>query len=216
MLLEINDIGSRPEDGERYLNDDEIGLFWNSVGKTNISWQNQMLIRLIILTGCRGAELRLATKSEFDLKKREWRVPKEHSKTRKMFVRGLSEMAADILQQVFDIYPDLSIVFPPAKLKADRPMGASTLISLASQVEEVMGKGIPHWSIHDLRRTCKTKMSEMGVAPHVSEKILGHKLTGMLAVDDQYDYIAEQQEAAEMWAKKIQECADKSPLSLQN
>ncbi|EOI5723002.1 tyrosine-type recombinase/integrase [Cronobacter turicensis] len=216
MLLEINDIGSRPEDGERYLSDAEIGLFWNSIAKTNISWQNQMLIRLIMLTGCRGVELRLATKSEFDLNKKEWRVPKEHSKTRKAFVRGLSSLAAEYLQQVFDIYPDLSVVFPPAKLKEDRPMSASTLISLASQVEEAMGEGIEHWSIHDLRRTCKTKMSEMGVPPHVSEKILGHKLTGMLAIYDQYDYIAEQQDAAERWAEKIQDCADKSPLSLKN
>ncbi|EOC1313608.1 site-specific integrase [Cronobacter turicensis] len=216
MLLEINDIGSRPEDGERYLSDAEICLFWNSIAKTNISWQNQMLIRLIMLTGCRGVELRLATKSEFDLHKKEWRVPKEHSKTRKAFVRGLSSLAAEYLQQVFDIYPDLSVVFPPAKLKEDRPMGASTLISLASQVEEAMGEGVEHWSIHDLRRTCKTKMSEMGVAPHVSEKILGHKLTGMLAIYDQYDYIAEQQDAAERWAEKIQDCADKSPLSLKN
>ena len=77
--------------------------------------------------------------------------------------------------------------------------------------------GCPHWSIHDLRRTIKTKMAEMGIAPHVSEKILGHKLTGMLAIYDQYDYIPEQQEAADRWAEKIQSCASASnPLSLQN
>ena len=93
-------------------------------------------------------------------------------------------------------------------------MSASTLISIAGQVEEVMGG--EHWSLHDLRRTCKTKMAEIGVAPHVSEKILGHKLTGMLAVYDQYDYIPEQQAAAELWADKIQACVANSPLSLQN
>ncbi|PGG04430.1 integrase, partial [Escherichia coli] len=130
------------------------------------------------------------------------------------FVRGISKLAADYLQQVFDLYPDLSIVFPPAKLQENRPMSASTLISIAEQVEDVMGG--EHWSLHDLRRTCKTKMAELGVAPHVSEKILGHKLTGMLAVYDQYDYIPEQQDAAELWAKKIQECSEINPLSLQN
>lgn len=94
-------------------------------------------------------------------------------------------------------------------------MAASTLISFAEQVEQIMG--CPHWSNHDFRRTCKTKMAEMGVAPHVSEKILGHKLTGMLAIYDQYDYIPEQQEAADKWAEKIQLCASgSSPLSLQN
>ena len=214
MLLEINDIGSRPNNGERFLNDVEIGAFWNAIDKTKMSWQNKMFIRIVALTGCRGVELRLAKKTDFALKSRDWTRPQENSKTRKRFVRGISKLAADYLQQVFDLYPDLSIVFPPAKLQENRPMSASTLISIAEQVEDVMGG--EHWSLHDLRRTCKTKMAELGVAPHVSEKILGHKLTGMLAVYDQYDYIPEQQDAAELWAKKIQECSEINPLSLQN
>lgn len=216
MLLELNDIGKRPEDGERYLDDTEIGLFWNGIGETKMSWQNQMLLKLVLLTGCRGIEMRLAKKSDFNLDAREWIIPKESSKTRKRFVRGISQLAAGYLQQVFDLYPDFSIVFPPAKVQKDRPMAASALISMASQAEKLTGGR--HWSIHDLRRTCKTKMAELGVAPHVSEKILGHKLTGMLAIYDQYDYIPEQQEAADRWAKKIQECSSiiSSPLVLQN
>ncbi|MDZ5668629.1 site-specific integrase [Atlantibacter hermannii] len=215
MLLELNDVGKRPEDGERYLNDEEIGLFWNSVSKTKMAWQNQLMIKLIFLTGCRGVELRLARKVDFNLKERYWVIPKENSKTRKRFVRGISRLAAEYLEQIFNLYPNLQIVFPPAKIQEDRPMAASTLISFAEQVEQIMG--CPHWSNHDFRRTCKTKMAEMGVAPHVSEKILGHKLTGMLAIYDQYDYIPEQQEAADKWAEKIQLCASgSSPLSLQN
>ncbi|WP_251123485.1 integrase arm-type DNA-binding domain-containing protein [Escherichia coli] len=139
MLLEINDIGSRPNNGERFLNDVEIGAFWNVIDKTKMSWQNKMFIRIVALTGCRGVELRLAKKTDFDLKSREWTIPKENSKTRKRFVRGISKLAADYLQQVFDLYPDLSIVFPPAKLQENRPMSASTLISIAEQVEDVMG-----------------------------------------------------------------------------
>lgn len=215
MLLELNDIGKRPENGERFLNDDEIGACWNAIEKTKMTWQNQIFFRLVMLTGCRGVELRLAKKTDFNLKAREWVIPKENSKTRKRFVRGISHLAAEYLKQVFDLYPNFSIVFPPATLHEDRPMRPSTLISMAEQVEDLMGG--EHWSMHDLRRTCKTKMAELGVAPHVSEKILGHKLTGMLAIYDQYDYIPEQQEAAELWAQKIQDCASGSkPFSLQN
>jgi len=85
-------------------------------------------------------------------------------------------------------------------------MATSSLVSMTTQIGEVMG--ISDWSTHDHRRTCKTKMAEMGVMPHVSEKILGHKLSGMLAVYDQHDYIKEQIEAAEMWASKIQCCSE--------
>lgn len=215
MLLELTDVGKRPDYGERFLDDSEIGSFWNAVGQTKMSWQNQMLIRLVMLTGCRGVELRLAKKEDFNLEGRVWVIPKENSKTRKRFVRGISTLAAAYLKQVFEIYPTFSIVFPPAKLQEDRPMSASALISMTEQVEKLMG--CQHWSIHDLRRTIKTKMGEMGIAPHVSEKILGHKLTGMLAVYDQHDYMSEQQEAVERWADKIQSCASASnPLALQN
>ncbi|EBN8055557.1 DUF4102 domain-containing protein [Salmonella enterica] len=215
MLLELTDVGKLPEDGERFLNDVEIGKFWLAIDKTRMSWQNKMVMRLLLLTGCRGVELRLARKVDFDLEGRVWVIPKENSKTRKRFVRGLSELSVECLKQVFEVYPGNSIVFPPATLQEDRPMAAGTIISLAEQVETMMD--CPHWSAHDLRRTCKTKMAELGVAPHVSEKILGHKLTGMLAVYDQYDYIPEQQEAADKWAQKVLDCASAiRPLSLQN
>lgn len=116
MLLELNDVGKTSDDGERFLNA-EIGLFWNLVGETGMAWQNQMLMRIVMLTGCRGVELRLAKKADFNLEERVWVVPKENSKTRKRFVRGISSTAAKYLQEVFDIYPNLSIVFPPAKIQ---------------------------------------------------------------------------------------------------
>ncbi len=33
---------------------------------------------------------------------------------------------------------------------------------------------MPAWRLHDLRRTCATGMSELGVAPHVVESALNH------------------------------------------
>jgi hypothetical protein len=46
-------------------------------------------------------------------------------------------------------------------------MAAGVLLNLAAQLRDDLD--IPHWSIHDLRRTAKTKMSELGVQPHVSK-----------------------------------------------
>lgn len=81
MLLELTDVGKLPEDGERFLNDVEIGKFWLAIDKTRMSWQNKMVMRLLLLTGCRGVELRLARKVDFDLEGRVWVIPKENSKT---------------------------------------------------------------------------------------------------------------------------------------
>lgn len=205
LTLSVPDVGSAPKAKSRHFNDSEIGLYWKSVDKTSMAYQNKIFMKLVLLTGCRGIELRLAVKDDFDFENKIWSVREESSKTRVAFKRGLSALSITLLQEAFDIFPEFSFVFPPASIREDRPMANSVLVSLAGQIGEVMG--VSDWSTHDHRRTCKTKMAELGVAPHVSEKILGHKLAGMLAVYDQHDYIKEQIEATELWAAKVQCCS---------
>lgn len=204
--LRVVDVGKPARKGHRYLNDKEIGAFWHAVEASTVTHQNKLLLKLLLLTGCRGVELRLAKKSDFDLEEKVWRVPDENSKTREPFERGLSAAAVKILNEAFELYPDFNQVFPPAAKKEDRPMAASVILNLAIQLRADMT--IEHWSIHDLRRTAKTKMAELGVAPHVSEKVLGHKLGGVLAIYDQHSYVKEQQEALDILAAHIQSCVD--------
>ena len=33
---------------------------------------------------------------------------------------------------------------------------------------------IPHWILHDLRRTAATGMARLNIAPHVVDKVLNH------------------------------------------
>ena len=33
---------------------------------------------------------------------------------------------------------------------------------------------VPHWRVHDLRRTAATGMAEIGIAPHIIEAALNH------------------------------------------
>ncbi|MFE1281615.1 tyrosine-type recombinase/integrase [Klebsiella aerogenes] len=204
--LRVIDVGKPARKGKRNLNDKEIGAFWHAVEASTITHQNKLLLKLLLLTGCRGVEMRLAKKRDFDLDGRVWRVPDEHSKTREPFERGLSSAAVELLKEVFELYPDFEQVFPPASKKEDRPMAASVILNLAIQLRADMT--IEHWSIHDLRRTAKTKMAELGVLPHVSEKVLGHKLSGVLAIYDQHSYLREQQEALDLLAAHIQSCVD--------
>lgn len=204
--LRADDVGMKPKAGRRYFSDKEIGMFWRAVDNTNMTKQSKIFIKLVLLTGCRGAELRLAKKSEFDLKNNIWTVPDQNSKTRDGFSRGLSDEAVALLNEAFSLYPSFKQVFPPANLKEDRPMAASVLLNMAIQVGDAMK--INDWSMHDLRRTAKTKMSELGIPPHVSEKVLGHKLGGVLSVYDQHEYIKEQIDAVNSLATHILSCTE--------
>ncbi|MDR8492633.1 site-specific integrase [Serratia nevei] len=202
--LRISDVGKPVGTGKRYFSDAEIGLFWLTLESSRIYHQNKIFIKLLLLTGCRGVELRKAKKGEFDLKNRTWRVPAEHSKTRQPFVRGLSEDAVKLIDEAMALFPNINQLFPPAIVQGDRPMSAGVLLNMAEQLRNEMG--VHDWAMHDLRRTAKTKMSELGIEPHVSEKVLGHKLGGEMAVYDQHPYLKEQQNALDIWAAHVASC----------
>jgi integrase len=64
-------------------------------------------------------------------------------------------------------------------------------------------KGVTY-TPHDLRRTMRTRLSALGIAPHVAERCIGHKLQGILNVYDKHDFEKERIEAAEKWADELQ------------
>jgi integrase len=75
--------------------------------------------------------------------------------------------------------------------------------ALDEEMERLAGYRIPHWVLHDLRRTGKTLMIRAGVSPHVSERVLGHAISGVEGVYDQHDYLAEKSAAIRKLATLI-------------
>lgn len=56
---------------------------------------------------------------------------------------------------------------------------------------------------HDLRRTLASRLSDLGVAPHVVEKLLNHKMTGVMAVYNRAEYWPERVAAQRLWGKEV-------------
>ena len=62
------------------------------------------------------------------------------------------------------------------------------------------------WCAHDLRRTFSTRLNAgpeddgLGIAPHIVERMLNHKLGGVMAVYNQAPYYAERQQALDAWS----------------
>jgi hypothetical protein len=48
-----------------------------------------------------------------------------------------------------------------------------------------------------------TNLSGEGVMPHVTEKMLGHELGGVMAVYNKHDWLVEQKDAYELYADKV-------------
>ncbi len=80
----------------------------------------RLALELLILTGVRSQEVRLATRDEFDFEGRLWAIPADHMKRRKAHMVPLSEAALAVLAKAHAFrLPDTDVVFP------DRPTDVS-------------------------------------------------------------------------------------------
>lgn len=96
-----------------------------------------------------------------------------------------------------DAYGD--VLFPGQRLS--EPMTIAAANRFIIRLREGMDLG--YWRAHDFRRSLSTRLSEEGIAPHVTEKMLGHELGGVMAVYNKHDWLKEQKEAYELYADKI-------------
>jgi len=62
---------------------------------------------------------------------------------------------------------------------------------------------LPHWQLHDLRRTARSLMSRIGIKREVAENLLGHVQPGIIGVYDQHKYVEEKAQALRMLAGLI-------------
>jgi len=62
---------------------------------------------------------------------------------------------------------------------------------------------IPHWTTHDLRRTCRSNLAALGVPPVVAEAVIGHRQRGILQVYDRHSYSSEKRDALTLWQEKL-------------
>jgi integrase len=72
------------------------------------------------------------------------------------------------------------------------------------RLDEAMS--IPHWRLHDLRRTAATGMAEIGIAPHIAEACLNHisgAKAGVAGVYNRASYATEKKAALERWAANV-------------
>ncbi|WP_405220188.1 tyrosine-type recombinase/integrase [Lentisalinibacter sediminis] len=176
--------GPSAQDRERVLTDDEIRHIWNHDGP------HQKLIRLLLLTGLRIGEARMATWA--DVEDDQLHIPPEHSKNGRAHWVHLPPLALGVIGD---------------RGKDNEPLVSDTSPTAAQAWLKrhcVKYKIDPAFTPHDLRRTYATRLNELGIAPHVVERCLNHVLQGVMKVYNRAEYETERKDAAETWAAEIE------------
>lgn len=71
------------------------------------------------------------------------------------------------------------------------------------KVKEDKKMNIEHFTPHDLRRTCSTRLAELGFKDEVNDAILGHVKSGVVGIYNRYRYDKEKRQAMEAWGRKL-------------
>jgi integrase len=225
------DIGGREMDRDRALSPDEVGILWRKLSeladtspgakrpKKWIGVPMATALQILLVSGQRRGELVKAEWSDVDLDDGVWTIPAKNAKNGRAHRVMLSSLAVSLFERLKTLAPASKFVLPSpmadkdekpvTERKVDKPITERALSKAAHRAQEFIG--VAKWTPHDLRRTAATRMGDIGILPHIVEKILGHTMQGVMAVYNRNDYPNEQRDALIKWADRIELLARKEP-----
>jgi integrase len=177
-------------DGEK-PNYDELIAVWKAAPDSEFG----KIVRLLILTLCRREEIGSMEWSEVDKEARLIRLPGVRTKNGREHVVPLSEPAMAILEAI-DVRKGRELVFGLGK------GGYSGFSKSKKEIDEVVKLKKP-WTLHDLRRTGRTGLGILGVAPHIAEAVLNHLPPKLVRTYDRNSYEREKRAALDLWAAHL-------------
>jgi integrase len=190
---------NRPADStprDRVLKNEEVVAIWKASGDDDYG----KIVRLLLLLGGRRAEIGGMRWSELDFEKGLWSLPKERAKNGRALTLPLPPQVLDIIKTA------------PERVGRDHLFGQRAEsgfthwgLSKAQLDKRLAGKAVP-WRLHDLRRTCATRLADLGVQPHVIEAILNHYggfRSGVSGTYNRSPYEREMRTGLALWADHV-------------
>lgn len=183
---------------DRVFSDDEIRAIWAACRDDDCG----RIIKLLLFTGCRRNEIGGLKWSELDLEAGLLVLPSHRVKSNRPLRLTLPPQAVEVLRQC------------PHKAGRDFVFGESGGAFGRWGVEKVRidrrlaeaGYKLAPWAFHDCRRTVRTRLARIGIAPHIAELVLGHaahKASRVAAAYDHYSYDREIKDALAQWANAL-------------
>ena len=160
---------------DRTLDDDELRALLVACRK--VPYPIGPCVELMLLTGCRREEIAQAQWSE--IKGDVLVVPPERFKSACAHRVPLSTDAKALIDNL--PHHDGPYLFTSTNGKKAINGWCNAKEEIDRVIARVLGREPEHWVLHDLRHVMRTRMSALGIAPHIAEACLGHGKRGMEA-----------------------------------
>lgn len=178
--------------------------------------ENYLAVALLLVLGVRKGELIGAKWEAFDLEAGLWNLSGERSKTGVAITVPVPPAAIGWLQELHVRACGSEYVFPARRASKRRPYISDDTLNHAvaklfglkvrpgePTANKLGAAGVEHFTVHDLRRTCRSLLAGAGVPGHVAERCLNHKVKGVEGIYDRYDYLDERREALQKIADQL-------------
>ena len=183
----------------RKLSDSEIRIFWQGCARLGSAIevvqkvkakrpaaQFGPMFQLLLLTGCRRTEVAQMARDEVNFRTRIWTIPGERTKTKEEHQVYLCDTAVAILKALPRVLGSTYFFSTTGK-------APSSGFSKAKKRLDKLAV-LPHFTLHDLRRSFDTGCARIGIRNEVIERCLNHSL----GVYNRHDY---EKEMADAWTK---------------
>ena len=156
------------------------------------------MYRMFLLTGQRRSEV--ATMCWGEVAGHVWTIPRHKVKKDRPHTVPLTGTALEILAGLAKlprVIDDNGFVFTTT--------GGKSASSNFAKIKRTMDNlsGVTGWTIHDIRRTVRSRLAELGVPREVARKILNHEDGKVDRIYNRHEYLAEKREALEKWEKML-------------
>lgn len=209
--FKVSDAGGIEKSRTRILDISELEIVFHILRDNShiFTRDNYLAVALLVCLGVRKGELIAAKWQEIDFEKQLWNLPKNRSKTGVAITIPLTGSVLDWLEELKVRSAGSEFVFPSRR--ASKRRGYISDDTLNHALAKMFGKkvdsnkqpypnllgnaGVEHFTVHDLRRTCRSLLAKAGIAAHIAERCLNHKLKGVEGIYDRYDYLDERRGA---------------------
>lgn len=198
----VDDAGGAEKSRDRWLTRAELIRLFQAMRITKgFSRQNEISMKLLLALCCRKMELCGAPWEEFDLDGAIWHLPGKRVKNGDAIDIPLPQPVVGWLRELKELAAGSAWVLP-ARAVCGRGLphiAESTLPVALAKVKHLLAD-IPHFTLHDFRRTARTHLAALGVDPIVAERCLNHRIQGVEGIYNRHQYFEERKTALEQWS----------------
>lgn len=200
LAITKNAAGGSEKSRTRFLTLPEIKTLWLKLEDPPFFRPAASVIKILLLTGLRVGEVCGALQSEIEGD--TWTIPGSRTKNQMEHKVILTDLIKAEIEKLKFYSGKSPYLIRSYRYKDGHIWSGIITRSIQDNIEYL---GIDQFTPHDLRRTVSTHLNELGVEPWIVEKILNHKMDGVMAVYNKAEYLEQRKEAMTMWTEKIKQ-----------